>query len=107
MRRIIEESSVRDQNCELGVVGAVPVGWLLQTDPVIAARIEIVSEIIRVCAGKARAGREAAKATGLFLPNLQGVQREILFGGAGLPEIETELAIGDTVHRSVRAVTDK
>ena len=69
----------------------------------VAAGIEVVSEIVGMCAGKSRAGREIGEAARLLLPDLQCIQRYELLAGIFI-EIEQELAARDALGRAIGAV---
>src|SRR5438552_10987207 len=102
VRRIVDEKAVRNQDDDVALAAAVrqPIA---ERDPVVAAGIEIVGEIIGVRAGKSRAGREIGEAAGFLLPDLQRIQRYVLLAGLFV-EIEQELAVVDALSGAVGAV---
>src|SRR6185503_7967066 len=76
MRRVVGEETVGNQDAIITRAAAVPEA-LIQPDPMIAAGIEVVGEIVGVQAGKSEARCEAVQTARLLLPDLQRVERDV------------------------------
>src|SRR5436189_57278 len=97
-------SAPRVRSLTNGSASITPVCAVL---PVLASvRLEIIDQRVGVASGESRARREAGQIAGLFLPDLQLVQRQVLPDVVAFVQVEQEFPVDDALGGAVGAVAN-